>query len=126
MLDPVVHVGYTTLSLEDPGPLQLDLLGSEALEQTASLTEEHRNDVELELVEDGGGERETSDPCAVDEHVLVAQESANASSRCATSLSIRPRSPYFSAVGSARSFRLLSSVTMPRCLGNVEFASCGS
>ena len=35
--DPVVHVGDTALPLEDPGALELDLLGGEALEQSAAL-----------------------------------------------------------------------------------------
>ena len=55
-VDPIVHVGDTVLSLEDPGALQFDRHGSEALEQTAPLAEEHRDDVELHLVEDPGGE----------------------------------------------------------------------
>ena len=53
-----MHVGDAALPLEDPGALQLDLLGSEALEQTAPLAEEHRDDMELELVEDAGGKCE--------------------------------------------------------------------
>ena len=53
-----MHVGDTVLPLEDPGAFQLDLLRGEALEQTASLAEEHRDDMELELVEDAGGECE--------------------------------------------------------------------
>jgi hypothetical protein len=48
-----VDVGDAALSLEDPRALELDLLGSKTLEQTAPLTEEHRDD--LELVEDAGG-----------------------------------------------------------------------
>ena len=65
-----MHVGDTALPLEDPGALQLDLLGSEALEQTAPLAEEHRHDMELDLVEDAGGEGELCGSGAVDEHVL--------------------------------------------------------
>src|SRR5215218_3562374 len=72
-LDPVVHVGDAVLPLEDPGALQLDLLGSEALEQTAPLAEEHRDDMELDLVEDTGSERELRGSGAVDQHVLVAR-----------------------------------------------------
>src|SRR4029450_10135728 len=72
-LDPVVHVGDTVLPLEDPGALQLDLLGSEALEQTAPLAEEHRNDMELELVEDAGGKCELRRSGAVNQHVLVTR-----------------------------------------------------
>src|SRR5918999_3320220 len=72
-LDPVVHVRDTALALEDPGALKLDLLGSEALEQTTTLAEEDRDDVELDLVEDSGGERELRGSGAVDQHVLVAR-----------------------------------------------------
>ena len=72
-LDPIVHVGDTGLPLEHPGTLELDLLWSEALEQTAPLAEEHRDDVQLELVEDAGGKGEPRDSHFVDEHVLVAR-----------------------------------------------------
>src|SRR5215217_5362450 len=72
-LDPVVHVGDPALSLEDPGALELDLLGSKALEQPTPLAEEHRDDMELELVEDAGGQRELRDSGAVDEHVRVTR-----------------------------------------------------
>src|SRR5829696_3245870 len=72
-LDAVVHVRDAALPREDPGALQLDLLASEALEQTAPLAEEHRNDMELELVEDAGGKRELRGAGAVDQHVLVAR-----------------------------------------------------
>ena len=51
-------MGDTALPFEDPGALQLDELGTEALEQTAPLAEQHRDDVELDLVEDAGGECE--------------------------------------------------------------------
>src|SRR5947208_13760867 len=71
-LDAVVHVGDTGLPLEDPGALHFDLLGSEALEQTAPLAEEHRDDMELELVADAGGKRELRVSGAVDQHDLVA------------------------------------------------------
>src|SRR5215218_7302158 len=72
-LDPVVHVGDAALPLEDPGALQLDLLGSEALEQTAPLAEEHRDEMDFELVEDAGGKRELRGSGAVDQHVLAAR-----------------------------------------------------
>jgi hypothetical protein len=65
-----VHVGDAPLTLEDPGALQLDLLGSEAVEQAAPLAEEHRDDVELEFVEEACREGELGDRGAVDEHVL--------------------------------------------------------
>jgi hypothetical protein len=45
-----VHVG--DISVEDPGALQLDLVGSEALEETEPLAEEPRDDIRLELVKD--------------------------------------------------------------------------
>jgi len=57
-----VHVSDTVLPLEDPGALQLDLLGSEALGQTAPLAEEHRDDMELDLVEDAGRKCELRGP----------------------------------------------------------------
>jgi hypothetical protein len=66
-------MGDTVLALEDPGALQLDLLGSEAFEQTASLAEEHRDDVELDLVEDACRECELRGSGTVDEHVLLAR-----------------------------------------------------
>jgi hypothetical protein len=46
-----MQVRDTVLALEDAGALQLDLLGSEALEQQAALAEEDGDDVELELVQ---------------------------------------------------------------------------
>jgi hypothetical protein len=42
-LDPVVHVGDTGLPVEDPGALQLDVLGTEVVEETAPLAEKHRS-----------------------------------------------------------------------------------
>ena len=66
-------MGDAALPLEDPGALQLDLLGSEALEQSAPLAEEHRDNMELELVEDAGGKCQLRDCGAVDQHVLVAR-----------------------------------------------------
>ena len=57
-----MHVGDTVLPLEDPGELQLDVLGSEVVEEAAPLAEEHRDEMDLELVEDAGSEREL---CAV-------------------------------------------------------------
>jgi hypothetical protein len=58
---------------EDPGALELDLLGSEAVEQTAPLAEEHRDDMELELVEDAGSKCELRGSGAMDQDVLVAR-----------------------------------------------------
>ena len=54
-------------------PLELDLLGIEVVEETAPLAEEHRDEVDLELVEEAGSERELRDCGAVDQHVLVAR-----------------------------------------------------
>jgi hypothetical protein len=68
-----VHVGDAVLSLEDPDALQLDLDRIEALEQTAPLAEEHRDEVDLELVEEAGRERELRDCGSVDKHVLLAR-----------------------------------------------------
>ena len=50
-----MHVG-DTVPLEDPGALELDVLGTEVVEETAALADEHRDDMQLELVQDAGGE----------------------------------------------------------------------
>jgi hypothetical protein len=47
--DAVVHVG-DPVALEDPGALELDLLGSEVVEQPTALAEQHRDEMDLELV----------------------------------------------------------------------------
>jgi hypothetical protein len=49
-LDPVVHVGNTGVALEDPGALELDVLGAEVVEEAAPLAEEHRDEMDLEFV----------------------------------------------------------------------------
>ena len=41
--------------------------------ETAPLAEEHRDEMDLDLVEDAGGERELRGSGAVDQHVLVAR-----------------------------------------------------
>src|SRR5919107_1556181 len=69
----IVQVGDTLSPLEDPGALQFDVLGIEVLEETAALAEEHRDEMDLELVEDAGGERELRGCGAVDQHVLLAR-----------------------------------------------------
>jgi hypothetical protein len=48
--DAIVEVGDTDIALENPGALELDVLGTEALEETPPLTEEHRDQVDLDLV----------------------------------------------------------------------------
>jgi hypothetical protein len=53
-----VHVRDASLSFEDPDALQLDVLGSEVVEEPAPLAEEYRDEMDLELVEDACGERE--------------------------------------------------------------------
>jgi hypothetical protein len=68
-----VNVGDTGLSLEDSGPLQLDLFGSEVLKQTAPMAEEHRDDMQLELVEGASRKGEPRDSRSVDQHVPVAR-----------------------------------------------------
>jgi len=59
-------VGDTVLPLEDPGALQLDVLGSEVVEEAAPLAEEHWDEMDLELVEDVGSGRELRGSGAVD------------------------------------------------------------
>jgi hypothetical protein len=71
--DPVVHVGDTGLPFDDPGPLQLDVLGTALVEETAPLAEERRDEMDPELVEDAGSECELRGSGAVDQHVLVAR-----------------------------------------------------
>src|SRR3954454_23426471 len=72
-LHAVAQVGHTVLAHEGSRPDQLDVLGGEAVEESAPLAEEHRDDVELELVEDTGRERELRDARSVHEHVLLAR-----------------------------------------------------
>jgi hypothetical protein len=43
-------VGDAALPFEDPGALELDLLGSESFEQATPLAEKHWDDMEFELV----------------------------------------------------------------------------
>ena len=74
-LDAVVHMG-DTVSLEDAGALELDVLGIEVVEEAAPLAEEHRDEMDLELVEHAGGERDLRGSGAVDQHVLVARSPA--------------------------------------------------
>jgi hypothetical protein len=70
--NPVVQV-RDTVGFEHTGALQLDVLGSEVVEETAPLAEEHRDEMDLELVEDARRERELRRPGAVDEHVPAAR-----------------------------------------------------
>ena len=50
-------MGDTALALQYPGAFELDVLGSEVVEQPSPLAEEHRDDVELDLIKDAGSER---------------------------------------------------------------------
>jgi hypothetical protein len=61
-----MHVGDPALAIEDPSALQLDVLRIEVVEETAPLAEEHRYEMDLELVEDASSERELRDCGAVD------------------------------------------------------------
>src|SRR4051794_15324123 len=70
--DAVAQMGGTGLALERADALELDLLRSEVVEETAALAEEHRDEMDLDLVEHAGGERELRDPGAMDQHVLVS------------------------------------------------------
>jgi hypothetical protein len=71
--DPIAHVGDAVIPLEVPCAVQLDVHGIELVEEAPPLTEENRDDVDLELVEDAGGECELRRAGAVDEHVPVAR-----------------------------------------------------
>jgi hypothetical protein len=55
-------VDDATLAFEDPDPLQLALLGAEALEQPPPLAEQQLDQVDLELVEEAGGQGALGDP----------------------------------------------------------------
>ena len=85
--DPVAQVGDAVLALEHPRALELDVLGREVVEEAASLPEQDRDQVDLELVEEAGGERELGDGGAVDQHVrspAASRARANAVSMSST------------------------------------------
>jgi hypothetical protein len=81
------------LALEDPGALQLDVLGREVVEETTPLAEEHRDEMDLELVEDAGSERELRGCGAVDQHVLVARSRLRLGHRGLDVVQIRDQRP---------------------------------
>jgi hypothetical protein len=56
-----------------PGALKLDVLRTGVVEEKTSLAEEHRDEIDLELIEDTGSERELGGSGAVDQDVLVAR-----------------------------------------------------
>jgi hypothetical protein len=45
-------VGDTGLSFEDPGALELDVLGTEPVEESPAFSQQNRNQVDLQLVEE--------------------------------------------------------------------------
>ena len=61
-----------TAGVDDPAELQLDVVGAEVVEETAALTEQDRDLVNLQLVEDAGGGSELRGPGAVHKDVLAA------------------------------------------------------
>ena len=63
------------VAFEHTGALQLDLARVHVVEEAAPLPEEDGDHVQLELVEEAGGERELRDGGAVDEHAAVAAAS---------------------------------------------------
>jgi hypothetical protein len=64
-----MHMRHPGLSLENPGALELDVLRIAFVEQTAPSTKVHRDEVDLEFVEDAGGECEADSGGAVGEQV---------------------------------------------------------
>jgi hypothetical protein len=60
------------LALKDADPFELDVLRIEVVEEAASLSEQQRDDVELELVVYAGRQGELGDRGTVDGDVLVA------------------------------------------------------
>jgi hypothetical protein len=65
-------VRHAVLALEEPDPLELDVLRTGAVEQPASLSEQYRDDVELELVEDARRQGELCDRGPVHRDVFLA------------------------------------------------------
>jgi hypothetical protein len=72
-------VGDTVLPLEDPSALQLDVLGSEVVEEAAPLAEEHRDEMDLELVAGLAGMESTA---PTEPFSLRNQRSLAANSAC--------------------------------------------
>lgn len=66
----VAQVRHARLALEDPDPLELTVLRIETVEQPASLSGQHRDDVELELIADAGRQRELRNRGALDRDLL--------------------------------------------------------
>jgi hypothetical protein len=60
-------------SVDHARELQLDVLGAEPVEQQAAVAQQHRDLVDLQLVEHARPERELRRPGAMDQHVPVAR-----------------------------------------------------
>lgn len=54
--NPVARVGDPRLSREDPGALQLAVLGTKPVEKSPTFTQQNRDQVDPQLVENAGGE----------------------------------------------------------------------
>src|SRR5919198_140806 len=91
-VDAVAEVSHAG-GVDDPSELQLGVVGIEMVEETAALTEEDRDQVNLDLVEDAGGERELRGSGAVDEHLLVARSLLGRSHRLLDVAHVRDQRP---------------------------------
>ena len=90
------------------GELELDVFGAEAVEEPPALAEQHRHEMELDLVEHAGRERELRDPGAVDQHVPVARGGL------ASAIAVRTSSTYVTSGHSLdRFWRLRMKIGTP-------------
>ena len=71
--DPVAQVGDAALAFQHPGAFQLDTLGCEVVKEPSPPAQHNRDDVQLELVQDTGSQRELRDRGAMDQHILAAR-----------------------------------------------------
>jgi hypothetical protein len=65
----VVQVDDVTLAFENSGPLQFAVFDAEVLDQAPPIAEQHRDQVDLELVEHPCGEHALRDTRPADQHV---------------------------------------------------------
>ena len=72
--------------VEDPGQLELHVVRPEVIEEPPPLAEQNRDQVDLQLVEDAGSERQRRGARTVDEHVLLPAASFARAIAVSTSL----------------------------------------
>src|SRR5918999_5871285 len=69
--DAIADMRDAVLPREHPDALELDVPGPEALEEPAALAQQHRDDVDLELLQQARSKRTLRGAGAVDEDVPV-------------------------------------------------------